>query len=226
MLAGAEETLTMRVLVVDDDRELAELVAKSLSRDGQAVTCAHDLAEARAALIDEFEVVVLDLGLPDGSGLELCRELRSAGRDTPILLLTARSSVGHRVDGLDAGADDYVGKPFALAELRARVRALGRRRNSTPAALVEKDDVTLDLSRRRAHRDGVEVELTAREWSILEALAARRGRVVERGVILEEVWGEASESGAASLEVLVGRIRRKLGRELLRTARGRGYALE
>lgn len=215
----------MRVLVVDDDRELADLVGTSLSRDGQAVTCAHDLAEARDALVEDFEVIVLDLGLPDGSGLELCRELRSAGRDTPILLLTARSSVSHRVDGLDAGADDYVVKPFALAELRARVRALARRRHSPPVALVEREHVTLDLSRRRAHRDAVEVELTAREWCILEALAARQSRVVERGVILEEVWGEVTESAAASLEVLIGRIRRKLGREIVQTARGRGYAL-
>jgi DNA-binding response OmpR family regulator len=215
----------MRVLVVDDDPELLELVATSLSRDGHRVRSASDLAGAREALAEEVELVVLDLGLPDGSGLSLCRELRGAGRATPILLLTARSAVSQRVAGLDAGADDYLTKPFALAELRARVRALGRRRGAPPAPQLSLGSVELDLSGRRAYREGDEVELTDREWTILEILAVRRGRAVSRAAILEEGWGEETEAAAASLEVLVGRIRRKLGREVIRTVRGIGYAL-
>lgn len=216
----------MRVLIVDDDPELAELVSRSLAREGHAVTTAGDLASARAALVEAFDVVILDLGLPDGSGLELCRELRAAGASVPILLLTAQSAVGERVAGLNAGADDYVVKPFALAELRARVRALGRRRESAPSVTYRSGDLEIDLSARRARRLGLEVELTPREWVVLECLAGSRGRVVSRDRLLEEGWGESSEAASASLEVLVGRIRRKLGRDAIRTVRGQGYAID
>ncbi|MCB9593611.1 MAG: response regulator transcription factor [Sandaracinaceae bacterium] len=216
----------MRVLIVDDDPELAELVSRSLAREGHAVATAADLESARAALVEAFDVVILDLGLPDGSGLELCRELRAAGASVPILLLTAQSAVGERVAGLNAGADDYVVKPFALAELRARVRALGRRRESAPSVTYRTGDLEIDLSARRARRLGLEVELTPREWVVLECLAGSRGRVVSRDRLLEEGWGESSEAASASLEVLVGRIRRKLGRDAIRTVRGQGYAID
>jgi len=215
----------MRILVVDDDPELGELVSQSLSRDGHQVGTARDLASARVALATGYDVLVLDLGLPDGSGLDLCRELRAAGDATPILVLTARSGVSERVSGLDAGADDYLAKPFAVAELRARVRALSRRRQQPPAAFHRSGAVELDFGARRAHRDALEVELTLREWSILQTLALRAGRVVPRPQLLEEVWGESSDSAGASLEVLVGRIRRKLGRSIVRTLRGEGYAI-
>lgn len=216
----------MRVLVVDDDRELLELLERTLVRDGHLATLAPSLEAAREALEAPHDVVVLDIGLPDGSGVSLCRELRDAGRAEPILLLTAQSAVAQRVAGLDAGADDYLVKPFAVAELRARVRALSRRRSSPPTVRHRWKDVELDLAARRAWRGGVEVELTPREWSILDVLARSSGRVVPRDVLLEEAWGDPSETAKASLEVLVGRIRRKLGRALVRTVRGVGYALE
>ena len=215
----------MRILVVDDDPELAELVSTSLTRDGHRVTTARDLREARAAFNHEVDLVVLDLGLPDGSGLTLCTELRDDGQSVPILLLTAQSAVAQRVEGLNAGADDYLPKPFALAELRARVRALGRRRDNPPLTIYEVGDVRLDVSRRRALRSGAEVELTTREWEILETLGVRGGRVVSRETILETVWDEISDANAASLEVLIARIRRKLGKALIRTIRGTGYAI-
>ncbi|MCA9618192.1 MAG: response regulator transcription factor [Myxococcales bacterium] len=215
----------MQVLVVDDDPELAELVRGALVRDGHVVHVAADAREARDAFASDPDVIVLDIGLPDDSGLDLCRELRAEGRTTPVLLLTAQSAVARRVEGLDAGADDYVTKPFAVAELRARVRALGRRRERPAVTVVEVGDVALDLGRRRARRDELDVELTLREWNILEALAARHRRIVPRDVLLEEVWGEVTPAAGASLEVLVGRIRRKLGREVIRTERGVGYAL-
>jgi DNA-binding response OmpR family regulator len=168
---------------------------------------------------------VLDLSLPDGSGLDLCRTLRAEGSDIPILMLTARSEVALRVQGLDAGADDYLSKPFAVAELRARVRALGRR-GSLPRGLVcEHGGVRLDFAARRALRDGSEVAVTSREWAILELLCRRSGRIVSRHDLLQGVWGEVSDSGAGSLEVLIARLRRKLGGELIRTLRGEGYAL-
>ena len=216
----------MRVLIVDDDPELAELLCRSLEREGYVTHIASDVASARLALVDAQDVVVLDIGLPDGSGVELCRELRAQGRDEPVLLLTAQSAVAQRVAGLDAGADDYLVKPFAVAELRARVRALGRRRTSPATVRRRSGNVELDLGARRAWRDGVEVELTTREWAILDCLARSNGRVVGRERMLENVWGDVSESAGASLEVLVGRIRRKLGRDLIRTVRGQGYALQ
>ena len=215
----------MRILIVDDDPELASLVSTSLARAGHLVSTALDLAAANVAITEDFDLLVLDLGLPDGSGLDFCRELREQGREIAILLLTAQSAVAQRVEGLDAGADDYVSKPFAVAELRARVQALGRRRTNPPLAIYEHEGIRLDVSRRRAFRDGAEIEITTREWGILELLAVREGRVVSRDALLEGVWGVNTDGASASLEVLVGRIRRKLARDLIRTVRGVGYAL-
>jgi DNA-binding response OmpR family regulator len=217
----------MRLLVVDDDAELRDLLVRALERDGHSVAAAATAAEARVAFRSGLiDVAVLDLALPDATGIELCRELRAAHSDVPILMLTAHSEVDKRVRSLDAGADDFLGKPFAVVELRARVRALGRRRG-VRAGLphFERADVRLEFGARRATRAERSVELTAREWAILEALAARVGRVVARGALLEACWGEATPATAASLEVLIGRIRRKLGEAVVRTLRGAGYSL-
>lgn len=215
----------MRVLVIDDEADVRSVVERALRADGHAVATASDLASARDRIVDGTDLVVLDLRLPDGFGLELCRELRKDGSTVPILLLTALSQVALRVEGLDAGADDFLGKPFAVAELRARVRALGRR-GAMPRGLTwQGDDVVLDLAGRHATRAGQAVAVTAREWAILEILVRRAGRVVPRSDLLESVWGDASETAANSLEVLVGRLRRKLGPDLIRTLRGEGYAL-
>jgi DNA-binding response OmpR family regulator len=190
------------------------------------VTLAATVSEARGALAAEPpQVIVLDVALPDGSGLELCRELRERDVRIPILLLTAHGEVRQRVEGLDAGADDFLPKPFAIAELRARVRALGRRGPIDRGTRVSTGDVELDLGACVAKRAGCEVPVTAREWAILQLLAARNGRIVHRSAILEVVWGDASEGASASLDVLIGRIRRKLGADVVRTVRGEGYAL-
>jgi two-component system, OmpR family, response regulator len=169
--------------------------------------------------------MVLDLGLPDGSGRELCRDLRRRGNPIPILVLTAESAVSSRVACLDAGADDFLGKPFAVVELRARVRALGRRAISLRTFAYERGDVFLDFAARRALVAGREAPITAREWSILELLAGRSGRVVSRSELLDGVWSEISDATNASLDVLIGRIRKKLGANVVRTVRGEGYAL-
>jgi DNA-binding response OmpR family regulator len=215
----------MHILVVDDDVELVGLLSQSLRHEGHRVDEALDLATARAALTEPIDVVVLDVTLPDGSGLTLCQWLRERGNEVPVLLLTAQAAVADRVAGLDAGADDYLAKPFALAELRARVRALGRRRVVTAEAVRSIADVELDFARRKATRRGIAVDLTPREWTILDRLAARDGRVVPRLRVLQEAWGDDDEAAMASLEVLVGRIRRKLGKTVIRTVRGEGYAL-
>jgi DNA-binding response OmpR family regulator len=217
----------MQVLVVDDHEELLELVRRALARDGHEVFVASTLAGAAAeARLRRPELVVLDLGLPDGSGEELCRRLRASDEAPAILILTAENRVASRVRCLDAGADDYLAKPFAVAELRARVRALSRRARGASVSVLHRGDVSLDFRARRALRGGKEAPVTAREWGILELLSANAGRVVGRSELLERFWHRQGEAESASLEVLVGRIRRKLGSDLIRTVRGEGYALD
>jgi two-component system, OmpR family, response regulator len=216
----------MRVLVVDDHAEVRELVERALLRDGHQVSGAGSVAAARAELAaHRFELLLLDLGLPDGSGQELCHELRAMGADLPVLVLTATSAVASRVEVLDAGADDYLSKPFAVAELRARVRALGRRRGGPRVFRYEHEGVVVDFSGRRAWVNEQEAPITAREWSILELLVARKGRVVSRSDLLDAVWGDVNDANSQSLDTLIARIRRKLDQHLIRTVRGEGYVL-
>ena len=213
----------MRILLVEDSERLASVVARALRREGHRLESASSCAEARPHL-EHVELAIVDVGLPDGSGLDLCREARAAGVDVPILVLTARNGVADRVAGLDAGGDDYLGKPFAVAELLARVRALGRRGPRFAEARRTFGDVVIDRDRRVVTRAGAAVPLTPRELDLVALLAWRDGRVVPRAEILEIVWGDDDERNAASLEVLVRRIRRKLGEDAIRTARNVGYA--
>ena len=221
----------MRVLVVEDSAPTRELLTRSLEDAEMTVTTAARLSTGlRLASTADFDVIVLDLMLPDGDGLELCRELRAGGVSTPILCLTARAEVADRVRGLDAGADDYLRKPFALAELRARIRALALRRGQAPPTRVEARTVQIDFASRRLLRGGREVPLTAREWAVLEILAARGGRVVSRSELLEGAWHEATPAASDSLDVILSRLRRKLGRPeegcRIRTVRGEGLVFE
>lgn len=217
----------MRVLVVDDQGEVLELVQRALIKDAHDVSVAGSISEAR----DSFEarpteIVVLDLGLPDGSGEELCRWLRARSEQLAILVLTAENAVASKVRCLDAGADDYLSKPFAVAELRARIRALARRAAIAVPVNFERGRVELDFGVRRATCEGKEAPITAKEWAILEVLVASAGRIVPRAELLDRVWRRNDEASAATLEVLVGRIRRKLGTDLIRTARGEGYVVD
>jgi len=220
------------VVVVEDDAETREFVARALAEEGLDVRVAARAEPARALLRDGgVGLVVLDVGLPGATGFDLCEELRREGFDVPILMLTARSDVASRVEGLEKGADDYLGKPFALAELRARVRALLRRaRTAPPAAIVEHAGIRVDLRRRRAFRGDEELPLTRRELDLLVRLMKARGVVVPREALLEDVWGRDTPEAAASLEVIVSRLRRKLprpdGGSLVRNVRGVGYALD
>jgi DNA-binding response OmpR family regulator len=219
----------MRILVVDDHPPTLELLVRNLKRDGHLTSAVASCSEAEAfATSEHFDVLVLDVMLPDGSGVDLCRNLRRQSITTPILLLTARGAIGDRVAGLDAGADDYLAKPFAISELLARVRALGRRGPVLRDEIVVTRDVEIDFGARRVAIGGKAVAMTTRELAILEVLAKNRGRVVTREHLMEAVWGSVSETAAGSLEVLVARIRRKLGGQTspIRTVRGVGYGIE
>ena len=223
-----------RVLVVDDDRAVRESLRRSLEFNGYEVSLAGDGAEALARISSvRPDAVVMDVMMPRLGGIEATRALRGVGNDVPILVLTARDAVGDRVEGLDAGADDYLTKPFALEELLARLRALLRR--SLPSDPDDPDeelafaDLSMDLATREVRRGARSIELTRTEFSLLELFLRRPRRVLDRSFILEEVWGFDFPTTANSLEVYVGYVRRKLEAEgeprLLHTVRGVGYVL-
>ena len=221
----------MNVLLVEDSAPTRDLLSRYLGEAGITATFASRLSTGfERAMAGEFDVIVLDLMLPDGDGLDLCRRLRVAGNSTPVLCLTARAEVADRVAGLDAGADDYLKKPFALAELSARIRALARRRGVPPPRILEAAGTKIDFTARRLQHRGNEVPLTDREWRLLEMLAARSGHVVERAEILQVLWPGAEQAGADSLDVILGRVRRKLRSESggfgIRTIRGAGLVFE
>jgi DNA-binding response OmpR family regulator len=219
----------VRILLVEDSPRVADAVGAALRARSLSVVVADSVRSASAAFeAQHFDVAVVDIGLPDGSGLQWCRSTREAGSTLPILVLTARAGVADRVAGLDAGADDYLGKPFAMDELVARVRALSRRGPRWSGSSRAYGDLVLDRDKRTVTVDDTPLPLTAREFDIVALLAWRDGRVVARDDILEAVWGEATERTGASLEVLVARIRRKLADrgvcDAVRTVRQVGYA--
>jgi two-component system, OmpR family, response regulator MprA len=223
-----------RVLVVDDDRAVRESLRRSLEFNGYSVALASDGAEALASITGSApDVVVMDVMMPRLDGLEATRALRKAGNDVPILVLTARDAVGDRVEGLDAGADDYLTKPFALQELLARLRALLRRvvpHGDAPDETLTFADLSMDMATREVRRGDRLVELTRTEFALLEMFLRRPRRVLERSFILEEVWGYDFPTTANSLEVYVGYVRRKTEAEgeprLIHTVRGVGYVLK
>jgi len=220
----------MRLLIVEDDAELAAVLGRGFGEHGIETVHASTVGEGRrSALLGTFDVLLLDVMLPGGSGFDLCRDLRHEGRTTPILMLTARDTVDDRVHGLDAGADDYLSKPFAFRELLARVRALARRRPAMLPRVVEVADLRVDLASHRAVRAGRAVELTAKEFALLECLALHAGQVVDRATITAHVWDDNHDPFTNVLEVLVRRLRRKLDDgcepKLIQTVRGAGYRL-
>jgi two-component system, OmpR family, response regulator MprA len=224
--------VAVRILVVDDDRAVRESLRRSLSFNGYSVDLAHDGVEALEMIAsDRPDGLVLDVMMPRLDGLEVCRHLRSTGDDLPILVLTARDSVSERVAGLDAGADDYLPKPFALEELLARMRALLRRTKPEDAESVAMkfSDLTLDPVTREVTRGVRRISLTRTEFALLEMLIANPRRVLTRSRILEEVWGFDFPTSGNALEVYVGYLRRKTEAEdeprLIHTVRGVGYVL-
>lgn len=226
----------MRILVVDDDPAIRRALERTLTAEAHEVVLVGTGAQAIAESIKPgaYDLVILDLGLPDVDGLDVARTIRTTGNDVGILVLTARTELGDRVAGLDAGADDYLAKPFALAELMARVRALGRRTVKHEASAaggerLELADLVMEPDAFRVYRGDREVKLTRTEFQLLEVLMRNHDIVVTRDRLLERVWGWASDTMSNSLDVYVGYLRRKLEAEgearLVHTVRGVGYVL-
>ncbi len=220
----------MRVLLVEDERKVASFIARALRENAYAVDIA-ETGEKGSELAQDiaYDIILLDIRLPGLTGIEVCRKLRQAGVQTPILMLTARSMVEQRVEGLDAGADDYLTKPFALAELQARVRALIRRGFNKGSATLGYADLELDRHRRRVTRGGTPVALTSKEFALLELFMLRAPETVTRSEIIEHVWDCHFDSESNLVEVYVNRLRQKLDLHrpvrLIHTLRGVGYRL-
>jgi two-component system, OmpR family, response regulator MprA len=221
----------MKILVVDDERAVRDSLRRALELQGYEVELASDGAEAleRLAANGQPDAVVLDILMPGIDGLEACRQIRRRGYGVPVLMLTARDAVGDRVEGLDAGADDYVVKPFALEELLARIRALLRRASPSTDGVLHFADLELDTGTREVRRGGDKIELTRTEFNLLELFMVNPRQVLTRSIIFERVWGYDFGAGSNSLDVYVGYLRRKTetgGKpRLIQTVRGVGYAL-
>ena len=220
----------MRILIVEDQPDTRQMVEDALRDAAFTVDSAGDVDSALTSLgVSEYDAVILDWMLPDGSGLDLCRRMRQEGQEVPVLFLTAKGDVADRVAGLNAGGDDYLRKPFAVAELIARLRALTRRRSPGMASVNRVGDAQIDIAARRVTVDDREVPLTAKEFALLECLLSRRGRAVARTDILRMVWDDPTLGAEASLEVLISRLRRKLSSSAtpcpIRTHRGYGYSV-
>lgn len=216
----------MRILVIEDDEVLREGIADGLGLEGFEVDAVATCADARlAAACGDHAAAVLDIGLPDGSGLTLLTEWRRAGNALPVILLTARDMVSDRIDGLDAGADDHIGKPFELSELAARLRAITRRAAGRATAALTIGRLTIDEARRLVTYGGEDVALSRREFSVLHALARRPGHVLSRSQLEDHIYGWQEEVESNAVEVHIHKLRAKLGRDVIETVRGEGYRI-
>jgi DNA-binding response OmpR family regulator len=215
-----------RILIAEDEPRLASFLEKGLRAQGFTTTVVSDGAAASAIANDEeFDLLVLDLGLPGKPGAEVLRDLRRAGNRMPVLILTARDDLDSTVAGLEGGADDYVTKPFRFEELLARIRARLREQPEPEQTVLEAGGVTLDMRARRASVQGKSIELSAREYTMLEVLMRHAGQVLSREQLLSHVWGYDHDPGSNVVDVYVGYLRKKLGPDAIETARGMGYRL-
>lgn len=216
----------MRVLLVEDTEGLGEAVRDQISDDGHAVDWVQSLKFAEASVkTTPYNLILLDLMLPDGRGLDFLKTLRAAGDTTPVIILTAKDQVSDRIAGLNAGADDYLVKPFDLSELSARVAAVARRYRGNPNPLLQVGDLEVDLNDHRVSRDGQVLELTAREWAVLEVFLQRPSMLLSRAQLEDRLYQFGAEIESNTIEVYISRLRKKLGRDVLVTVRGMGYRL-
>jgi DNA-binding response OmpR family regulator len=230
--SGVVETTAVRALVIEDEPKVADALRRGLQREAMDVSLAHTVEEALLHVDqDAFDVILLDLMLPDGDGLDLLNTLRSRHIQTPVLVLTARDAVDDRIAGLDGGADDYLVKPFAFEEVLARIRALLRRPNVTEPIRLSVADLEMDLSTRQVTRQGHPIDLTFREFELLNYLMRHEGRVVSRGMLAQRVWRDTARSSTLDnvIDVHMTRVRRKIdlpgATKLIHTVRGVGFTL-
>jgi len=217
----------MKLLIVEDDALLLGGLVQALTSEGYAIDSATKGAVAGALLQSgQYSLIVLDLGLPDRDGGDLLRQWRKENVDLPVLILTARDALEDRVEGLDAGADDYLVKPFALAELKARVRALIRRYQGRSDNLLQHGDISLNLSSQQVYLNSQPVEITPKEFSLLTRLLMRIGQTVHRETLQQDLYSWQDDTGSNTLEVHIHNLRRKLGKDRIKTVRGVGYRLE
>ncbi|MCE4057787.1 response regulator transcription factor [Pseudomonas sp. Au-Pse12] len=216
----------MRVLLVEDAAGLGDAVREQIADDGHAVDWVQRLEQARASVASTpYDLILLDLMLPDGRGLEFLRQRRGAGDVTPVIILTAQDQISERIAGLNAGADDYLVKPFDLFELSARVAAVARRYSGNPNPQIRLGELHVDLNARTVQRDGSIIDLTAREWAVFEAFVQRPSALLSKSQLEERLYAFGAEIESNTIEVYVSRLRKKLGRELIETVRGMGYRL-
>lgn len=221
----------MRILLIEDEVGIASVIRRGLERARYTVVVAHDGDDGLIRAHEGgWSLILLDLMLPGVDGLTICQSLRARRDRTPVLMLTARDSVPDRVRGLETGADDYLPKPFAFEELLARVRALLRRESVHRTSVIDLGSLRVDTVNRRVSRDGVEIPLTPREWSLLEALAANEGRTLTRETILQRVWADEGRTGSNTVDVYINLLRRKIDTDaetkLIHTVHGVGYVLQ
>jgi heavy metal response regulator len=221
----------VRILVVEDEQKVASFIQRGLTAEQYSVDVAHDGVSAlQQSLLEDYDLIILDVMIPQLDGFALLQQLRQKGKRTPVLMLTARTSVADKVQGLDLGADDYLTKPFAFDELLARIRALLRRGVSAASPLLQVADLTLDPASRQVSRAGRPIELTAREYALLEFFLRNRGRVLSRAQIAEHVWGLSFDTFTNIIDVYVNYLRRKIDSDfepkLIHTVRGAGYVLK
>jgi len=221
----------MRILVVEDEKKIADFIKRGLKEEGYAVDVAYDGEQGLfLARSNSYDLMLLDLMLPKVDGLTICRNLKKEGIPTPIIMLTAKDTVRDKVTGLDSGADDYITKPFAFDELLARIRAILRKKDSESALKIEVDDLVLDLVTHRVARAGKEIQLTAKEYTLLEYLMRNANSIITRTMISEHVWDADFDSFTNIIDVYINYLRNKIDSEhrkkLIHTVRGRGYTLK
>ena len=217
----------MRILVAEDDIALSDQIKRALTAEGRAVDVVGDGVEAaHFGATEPYDIIILDIGLPKRDGLSVLKEWRSDGIATPVLILTARDSWSEKVDGLDAGADDYMTKPFHMAELSARIRVMLRRKSGRSDPIFTRGDIDIDLRNGRVLKSGMPVDLTQQEMAVLSYLAHNTGRLISRTELSEHIYEYDQDRDSNTIAVFIGRLRKKLGTELISTSRGRGYMID
>lgn len=216
----------MRLLLVEDAEGLGEVIQDQMTDEGYAIDWVQSISHAEASLYTtHYDLMLLDLMLPDGNGIDLLQKIRKSGETTPVIILTARDQISDRIKGLNAGADDYLVKPFDLLELSARIEAVSRRYTGNPNPLLQIGTLEVDLSKHLISRDGVLINLTAREWALFKAFIQRPGTLLSKSQLEDHLYAFGAEIESNTIEVYISRLRKKLGKDQLETVRGLGYRM-